>query len=114
MGKKFIIVLEEVESLPPNTGAQPGFYYARQGSYSFLKFIPEDFRIKPSCMELDSEQLDKLMMRGLREGEILGTYNYVGPELKEQPRQQSNIDIPVMEWVSADTLIKVVELLAKK
>ncbi len=35
MGKKFIIVLEEVESLPPNTGAQPGFYYARQGSYSF-------------------------------------------------------------------------------
>jgi len=111
MGNKFILVFEDVEELPANTGNNPGLYITRQGDSSFLKFIPKDVRERPSCMEINSEELDLLIRKGLKEGERIETSIPGNSEPKEKPIK---IETPKCEWVSAETLIKVVELLAKK
>ncbi len=109
MGKKFILVFEEVDELPPNTG-NPGLYILRQGDFSFLKFIPKDIRQRPSCMEINSEELDFCIRQGLKEGDRIETTFSGDSDPKEKP---TKIEIPKGEWVSADTLIKVVELITK-
>lgn len=110
MGKKFFLVFEEVDEFPSNTG-NPGLYILRQGDFSFLMFISKDRGQRPSCMEINSEELDFYIRQVLKEGERIET-SFSG--YSESKEESTKIDTPKVEWVSAETLIKVVELLAKK